>query len=115
MLIFFQVFFAPHGAEALLDPPSNNMTLPVFGSVTDGLPAAFGDFNSDELTDMFVLRDDRHTLQILLGADTEPLLRPAPDGALKCTYEKSISSVVPGDFDGNITSSVYVSLVQRSL
>ncbi|KAI5729771.1 hypothetical protein M8J76_006465 [Diaphorina citri] len=111
--ILLWVFFAPHGAEALLDPPSNNMTLPVFGSVTDGLPAAFGDFNSDELTDMFVLRDDRHTLQILLGADTEPLLRPAPDGALKCTYEKSISSVVPGDFDGDALMDVMITLYDK--
>lgn len=34
---------------------SSDITHLVFGGFTDGMPAAFGDFNSDELTDVFVL------------------------------------------------------------
>lgn len=39
----------------------------VFGNIDDAIPAAYGDFNSDELTDVFVLREDFHTIDILLG------------------------------------------------
>ena len=39
----------------------------VFGSIDDAIPSAYGDFNSDELTDVFVLRDDFKTIDILLG------------------------------------------------
>ncbi|KAL1457072.1 hypothetical protein WDU94_001745, partial [Cyamophila willieti] len=93
-LVLQLVFVTIPFTNGLLEEPSNNMTDQVFGDVTDGLPAAFGDFNSDELTDMFVLRDNGHTLQILLGTDGSsfankiPLLRPAPGGALKCKYKK---------------------------
>uniref|UniRef100_A0A8D8VKY1 T-cell immunomodulatory protein n=1 Tax=Cacopsylla melanoneura TaxID=428564 RepID=A0A8D8VKY1_9HEMI len=105
--------------NGLGEEPSNNMTDQVFGDVTDGLPAAFGDFNSDELTDMFVLRDNGHTLQILLGTDGSsfankiPLLRPAPGGALKCKYKKYINSVVPGDFDGDALMDIMITLYDR--
>lgn len=38
-----------------------------FGGVEDAIPAAYGDYNSDELTDIFVLRDNFQTFQIFLG------------------------------------------------
>lgn len=42
-----------------------DFTQTVFGrSNVEGVPAAFGDFNSDELTDIFMLRDDFHTIQV---------------------------------------------------
>lgn len=71
----------------------------VFGSQNvEGVPAAFGDFNSDELTDVFMLLDDFRTIQVLLGAETEPLLHQGP----KCTFERfHITGVIPGDFDGD--------------
>lgn len=76
----------------------NDITRQVFGNINDGIVAAFGDFNSDELTDVFVLRNNFKTLHILLGADTEPLLRNGP----KCEFsDLEITSVVPGDFDGD--------------
>lgn len=46
---------------------ANNVTSQVFGTIQEGIVAAFGDFNSDELTDVFLIRDRRQTLQILLG------------------------------------------------
>uniref|UniRef100_A0A1L8E2V0 Putative t-cell immunomodulatory protein n=1 Tax=Nyssomyia neivai TaxID=330878 RepID=A0A1L8E2V0_9DIPT len=78
----------------------------VFGSSgVSGIPAAFGDFNSDELTDMFMLRDNFRTVQIFLGSDTEPLLKEGP----KCTFDNlEISSVVPGDFDGDAFMDVLI-------
>lgn len=47
---------------------ASDITNIVFGNVKEGVVAAFGDFNSDELTDIFVIQDDRKMLQILYGA-----------------------------------------------
>lgn len=70
------------------------------------MPAAFGDFNSDELTDVFVLRKDRKTLEILLASDQEPLLQP--NANLSCVFKDVVTSVVPGDFDGDVFMDVLV-------
>lgn len=71
----------------------------VFGNIMDAIPAAYGDFNSDELTDVFVLRNDFSTIEILFGSDVDQLLHPSK---LMCHYPmKRITNVVPGDFDGD--------------
>ncbi|XP_017957122.1 T-cell immunomodulatory protein [Drosophila navojoa] len=89
---------------------ASDITNIVFGNVKEGVVAAFGDFNSDELTDIFVIQDDRKILQILYGADTEPLLRLGPF----CNFnDKRIVSVTPGDFDGDALMDVMVN-VERS-
>ncbi|XP_015592972.1 T-cell immunomodulatory protein [Cephus cinctus] len=87
----------------------SDITPAVFGSVLDGLPAAFGDFDSDELTDVFVIHNDKKTVEILLGADQEPLLRPGQN--LSCTFDYPIVSVVPGDFDGDVFMDVLIILL----
>ncbi|XP_050465983.1 T-cell immunomodulatory protein isoform X1 [Cataglyphis hispanica] len=88
----------------------SNITPAVFGNVLDGMPAAFGDFNSDELTDVFMLRgkpNENQTVEIFLAADQEPLLRPAPH--LNCSFKnQSVTSVVPGDFDGDVFMDILV-------
>lgn len=85
----------------------SDITQQVFGDVKEGIVAAFGDFNSDELTDVFIIRDQMSTLEILYGAYTEPLLRHGP----YCTYDDhEITSVVPGDFDGDALMDVLVTL-----
>lgn len=84
---------------------ASDITAQVFGNVRDGLPAAFGDFNSDELTDVFMLRGKKRTLQVFLAADEEPFLRPSN---LRCNFSRTITSVVPGDFDGDAFMDVLV-------
>ncbi|KAK1124616.1 hypothetical protein K0M31_005990 [Melipona bicolor] len=84
----------------------SDITPAVFGSVLDGMPAAFGDFNSDELTDVFMLRKNGTTVQIFLAAEQEPLLRPSSD--LSCTFRHLVEGVVPGDFDGDVFMDVLV-------
>ncbi|XP_070154797.1 T-cell immunomodulatory protein-like isoform X1 [Polyergus mexicanus] len=87
----------------------SNITPAVFGNVLDGMPAAFGDFNSDELTDVFMLRrkpNNIQTVEIFLAADQEPLLRPAPH--LNCSFKDNVTSVVPGDFDGDVFMDILV-------
>ncbi|EDW85423.1 uncharacterized protein Dwil_GK10513 [Drosophila willistoni] len=87
---------------------TSDITDKVFGEIKEGVVAAFGDFNSNELTDTFVIRNDMKTLQILYGHFTEPLLRPGP----YCTYQNGnkIVSVVPGDFDGDALMDVLVNI-----
>lgn len=92
----------------------SDITNLVFGTLTDGMPAAFGDFNSDELTDVFVLRDQGKTVEILLAAEEEPLLREAKPSRLRCTFENSlITSVVPGDFDGDALMDILVTTIHK--
>lgn len=79
---------------------ASNITSQVFGSSSEGFIGAFGDFNSDELTDVFVIKENGHVLEVLLGSDVEPLLRNS--NSLKCKFDNlQITSVVPGDFDGD--------------
>ncbi|KAJ8963747.1 hypothetical protein NQ314_005408 [Rhamnusium bicolor] len=85
-----------------------------FGGFTDGMPAAFGDFNSDELTDVFILLDNGKTMEILLAHEEEPLLRPSTPDRLRCTFSNSlITSVVPGDFDGDALMDVLVTTIHK--
>lgn len=94
----------------------SDITPAVFGNVLDGMPAAFGDFNSDELTDVFMLRgkpgDSQRTVEIFLAADQEPLLRPAPH--LNCSFKNLVTSVVPGDFDGDVFMDILVTTFNRT-
>lgn len=87
-----------------------NFTEYVFGTNTNFLPAAFGDFNSDKLTDLFVLTEDGKTLKVLISQSEPPLmLAPKPDGGPSCTYKNLIiRNVAPGDFDGNGAMDVMI-------
>ena len=100
-------------AAILSTVSSSDITPAVFGNVLDGMPAAFGDFNSDELTDVFVLRKDRKTLEILLASDQEPLLQPNEN--LSCTFSYPVTSVVPGDFDGDVFMDVLVTTIKEKV
>ncbi|CAH2990771.1 unnamed protein product [Chilo suppressalis] len=76
----------------------NDMTESSFGKYTEGSLGAFGDFNSDELTDAFVI-NNKTNIQVYLAHDKEPFLRPSP---YACNFSNFIiTSVVPGDFDGD--------------
>lgn len=93
---------------------SSDITNLVFGTYTDVLPAAFGDFNSDELTDVFVLRDNQEKIEILLAYEEEPLLRPSRPEPLVCSFTgHKITSVVPGDYDGDALMDVLLTTVRK--
>ncbi|KAF7390135.1 hypothetical protein HZH68_011992 [Vespula germanica] len=89
----------------------SDITTAVFGNVLDGMPAAFGDFDSDELTDVFMVRKDGKTVQVFLAAEQEPLLRPNND--LKCSFKEPVTSVVPGDFDGDVFMDILVTTMNQ--
>ncbi|KAF7990439.1 hypothetical protein HCN44_000244 [Aphidius gifuensis] len=89
---------------------SCDITSAVFDNVLDGMPAAFGDYDSDELTDVFVIRKDGKTLEILLSNEHEPLLRSTN---LTCKFENRITSIVPGDYDGNVFMDILVTTLDN--
>ncbi|KAG5343573.1 TIP protein, partial [Acromyrmex charruanus] len=86
----------------------SDITPAVFGNELNDMPAAFGDFNSDELTDVFMLHTYKkhQTVEIFLAAEQEPLLRPKPD--LNCSFKDHVTSIVPGDFDGDVFMDILV-------
>ena len=67
-LLFLAVLCTANDYSDLTD-----ITGKVFGNTNTMIPAAFGDFNADKLTDMVVLKsvaqDDVSTLQILLAKE----------------------------------------------
>lgn len=75
-----------------------DMTESSFGKHTEGVLAAFGDFNSDELTDAFVIENASNVV-VYLAYDKEPFLRPS---LFACNFSDFvITSIVPGDYDGD--------------
>ncbi|MEQ2218173.1 hypothetical protein XENOCAPTIV_030510 [Xenoophorus captivus] len=78
-----------------------DVTAELFGTANYGKVAAFGDFNSDKQTDIFVIKE-KSELVIFLADSTSPYFKPkvniSKDVLPKDTV---ITSVVPGDYDGD--------------
>jgi integrin alpha FG-GAP repeat containing protein 1 len=76
---------------------ANDFTYDTFRTINDGIVSAYGDVNSDELTDVFILRDNFKTLEVLIASQETPLLNEHIN--FKCHYtDLEISSVVPGEY-----------------
>lgn len=88
------------------DEGVKDITTQVFGDVKYVLPAAYGDFNSDFLIDMFVLTNDSKTMNILLASGQDTLFRENKN--MSCSFPNKIISVIPGDFDGDALMDVLV-------
>ncbi|CAN8001481.1 unnamed protein product, partial [Ixodes hexagonus] len=82
-----------------------DITDSVFGSANTGVLAAFGDFNSDKLTDLFLISSDMHNLEIRVATGTKPSFAKSD---VKCPVSGIITSVMPGDFDGDSIMDVLV-------
>lgn len=106
MLAFALVIIISAAASA------NDITGNVFGNISRGIvPAAFGDFNSDKLTDIFVIRDDGHAIEVLLAGPKEPIMQSSN---LTCLFSKgSVTSLVPGDFDGDAVMDILVTTIEK--
>nr|XP_056718552.1 T-cell immunomodulatory protein [Euleptes europaea] len=90
-LALFLVLLAGRPGWALQD-----VTAQLFGEQAFGTVAAFGDFNSDKQTDIFVLRGGSELI-IFLADQKEPYFKPKVSLKLK----SEITSVVPGDYNGD--------------
>ncbi|XP_054856533.1 T-cell immunomodulatory protein [Eublepharis macularius] len=73
-----------------------DVTAQLFGDQAFGTVAAFGDFNSDKQTDIFVLRGGTELI-IFLADQKEPYFKPK----VKLRLTSVITSVVPGDYNGD--------------
>ncbi|XP_033113403.1 T-cell immunomodulatory protein-like isoform X2 [Anneissia japonica] len=83
----------------------------------NGIIAAFGDFNADQNTDAFVIHpavspDDIPKMSILIWHNVEPYLKPQTNLVLNLTRRTGevITSVVPGDYDGDSKMDVLLTL-----
>ncbi|KAJ8675333.1 hypothetical protein QAD02_011119 [Eretmocerus hayati] len=86
-----------------------NITISVFGPQVRNIPMAFGDFNSDELTDVFVRTGNDRTVQIMLANLEEPILQKSDKH--KCDFKNQVTSIVPGDFDGDVFMDILVTTI----
>ncbi|KAI7881702.1 hypothetical protein K492DRAFT_236516 [Lichtheimia hyalospora FSU 10163] len=70
----------------------------------DGTVAAFGDFNGDKYTDLFVLSDDQHSLSVYTWHHQNFTFIPPRITPQITVKEFVITGVIPGDFtyDGNL-------------
>uniref|UniRef100_A0A8C1GJT9 Integrin alpha FG-GAP repeat containing 1 n=1 Tax=Cyprinus carpio TaxID=7962 RepID=A0A8C1GJT9_CYPCA len=84
-------FVGQHVTFALQD-----VTADLFGPENAGTVAAFGDFNSDKQTDIFIIRKGKYNSELLIFlADLKaPYFKPK-------IHDITITSVVPGDYDGD--------------
>ncbi|XP_074067517.1 T-cell immunomodulatory protein isoform X2 [Macrotis lagotis] len=90
----------------------HNVTGELFGAEAWGTLAAFGDFNSDKQTDLFVLRE-RNDLIIFLADQKEPYFKPKVTLSMK-NQSSLITSVVPGDYDGDSQMDVLLTYLPQN-
>lgn len=75
-----------------------------------GIIAAFGHFNSDEFTDLFTLQKSGTQLKIFLFSKAEQQFQPN----VYCTFKSVITSVVPGDFNGDSHMDVLITVTTEA-
>ncbi|XP_054627170.1 T-cell immunomodulatory protein isoform X2 [Dunckerocampus dactyliophorus] len=96
VLVFLVLFVAKYKTLALQD-----VTADLFGAENNGTVAAFGDFNADKQTDIFIIREQSE-LVIFLADAKAPYFKPKvhiSKGILPS--DANLTSVVPGDYDGD--------------
>ncbi|XP_037604904.1 T-cell immunomodulatory protein [Sebastes umbrosus] len=93
---FLLLFVAHYNVYALQD-----VTVDLFGAENYGTIAAFGDFYADKQTDIFIIRE-RSELVIFLADSKAPYFKPKVNITKDILPRDTvITSVVPGDYDGD--------------
>uniref|UniRef100_A0A3Q1GP89 T-cell immunomodulatory protein-like n=1 Tax=Acanthochromis polyacanthus TaxID=80966 RepID=A0A3Q1GP89_9TELE len=102
-LAFLSVFLGQYNTFALQD-----VTTDLFGSANYGMVAAFGDFNSDKQTDIFVIREQSEVV-IFLADSKSPYFKPKVNISKHIFPSNTVvTSVVPGDYDGDSQMDVLI-------
>ncbi|XP_053275502.1 T-cell immunomodulatory protein [Pleuronectes platessa] len=95
-LAILLAFVGRYHTSALQD-----VTADLFGAENYGTVAAFGDFNSDKQTDIFMIREQSE-LVIFLADSKIPYFKPKVQNVKNSLPRNTIiTSVVPGDYDGD--------------
>ncbi|XP_075694501.1 T-cell immunomodulatory protein [Rhinoderma darwinii] len=106
----FPLFLVLAAAVSPLRASLRNITWDVLGSETRGWVAAFGDFNADKQTDMFIVRGGNELRIFLADLKATPYFSPK----VKLSLESEgvlITSVVPGDYNGDSQMDVLLTTV----
>ena len=69
------------------------------GLPNDGVVAAFGDFNGDQLLDVFYLSSDQRTVTLYTWDRTTYSFQSRPETSVRTKSDFVIVNVVPGDFN----------------
>uniref|UniRef100_A0A4W5MNT3 Integrin alpha FG-GAP repeat containing 1 n=1 Tax=Hucho hucho TaxID=62062 RepID=A0A4W5MNT3_9TELE len=102
-ILFIKIFtFTVYLAGQYSVSALQDVTTDLFGSENHGTVAAFGDFNSDKQTDIFIIREQSE-LVIFLADLKAPYFKPkqALSECLSSFSNLIITGVVPGDYDGD--------------
>ncbi|XP_075045353.1 T-cell immunomodulatory protein [Mixophyes fleayi] len=99
-------------AVAPLRASLRNVTAEVLGAEAWGRVAAFGDFNADKQTDLFIVRGGNELRIFLADLKSTPYFNPK----VKLSLESEgliITSVVPGDYNGDSQMDVLLTTVPK--
>lgn len=102
-------------------PTGQDITSAVFKSKQNLniLPAAYGDFNGDKLTDILTIDKNRTTVTIYFANKKAPFMRPGPSWNFTASDKKrkegflKINSVTMGDFNGDGLMDLMVTTSNR--
>lgn len=104
ILTFLLCFSSIYCSYALQD-----VTTELFGTENHGTLAAFGDLNSDKQTDIFIIREKKEVVIFLADSKT-PYFKPKVRINKDILPSGDITSVVPGDYDGDSQMDVLLTL-----
>ncbi|XP_044130224.1 T-cell immunomodulatory protein [Bufo gargarizans] len=90
-----------------------NVTGDVLGSETRGWVAAFGDFNADKQTDLFIVRGGNELRIFFADLKSTPYFSPKVRLSLE-SEGAVITSVVPGDYNGDSQMDVLLTTIPRA-
>lgn len=75
----------------------------------DGILAAFGDFNSDKYTDIFVINSTRQSFEIHKASDLDYYsFLKQPNLTCLCSKNEEIVGLIPSDFHGDAMMDIVV-------
>uniref|UniRef100_T1J0M9 T-cell immunomodulatory protein TIP C2 domain-containing protein n=1 Tax=Strigamia maritima TaxID=126957 RepID=T1J0M9_STRMM len=80
------------------------------GREINGVLAAFGDFNSDKLIDLFFILESGTSFGIYFASEREPIFNSAPNIVCKFHDGLLVTSIVPGDYNGDNKMDVLFTL-----
>ncbi|KAM4614394.1 T-cell immunomodulatory protein [Discoglossus pictus] len=86
-----------------------NVTGELLGNEARGKLAAFGDFNADKQTDLFIIRGGNE-LRIFMADQKTPYFNPKVKLSLE-SEQVVITSVVPGDYNGDSQMDVLLTTI----
>ena len=78
-------------------------------SQIDGILAAFGDFNSDKYTDLFIINSNRQSFEIHKSCDDDHYsFIKQSNLTCNCSRNEEIVGLIPSDFHGNAMMDIII-------